>query len=433
MECQKVLESLSAFIDGEMDNSEVGSVKQHLEYCDACREQWQLLLDVTSLLHSLPEVMPHPEFRSNLRSELTRLSSVALQGSVLPDLNKEQHNKIPEYEQNNLKVLPKNKLVQFPDQPEVKNYIKNMPTEKVSPAVSLWRNLTGRPWSKLTAYAAVLALAFGITALWYASDLGLKNEPATQIYNMSDRNSVGNKMSKDGSAVPDNHVSSDSDIVNSTDKKENEAQTSKTVKEASTDKTQVNAVDVPLKRSTRQISQEVLPESSQENDNTVEDVNTGESGESNKTLPSTDMSDLTDGQRQDLAATPALPLLQDDKQSLSNSFSVKAGANPNNDKPEAATEKISTEKPSMVTQMNVENNINTIAEILILSKNKNATAKVESNKISIVVPAENYGDLVKQIESIGEASNQKATTGDAAQTPESKSLLVQIEEQKVGN
>ena len=431
MECQNVLQSLSSFIDGELDNSEAVHINSHIEHCSVCREQWQLLLGVTSLLQSLPEVMPDPEFHSRLRSKLTKFSPPAVHCSVLPDLNAQRHNDILENEQyDNLKLLLKKDIIQFPEQSEVNNHIENLPTVKAVPSVSLWRNFTNAPWSKLTASAVLLVLVFGITGLWYTNKLDLKNGPSAQIYSISDSNFSSNQISKDGRATPDNHVFSDSTDVYGADKKENEDQTGEIAGEASIDNSQVNDVKPLVIKPDRQSSTKQLSSNSPKNDDTVEDISAGRV-ESN-TPPSRDNSDPTVGQRRDLPAALTLP--QDSEQNIaSDNFSLKASVNPNEINSEPAAQKVAAEKPrSMTMQINVQNNENTTEQILILSKNKKATVRVENNMIFIDVPAENYDDLVEQIRSLGEVLSQKAMTSDVSTAEESKSLIVQINEQKSG-
>ena len=395
MECQKIVEALSSFIDGEVDNYDASVIEMHLEHCSACREQWQLLLGVTSLLQSMPEEIPHPKFHSDLMSKLTKtkLFPVAMQGVVLPDLNTEQDNNMREYRRSQLSENIK--VTQFTEQEEENNYKDN--SKKFRLRSTARRNFIGSPWLKLSAYAAVLAMVFGISALLYPGELGLKKEYGSQLQIMSDSKQVATNSSK------------------STDNIVSKEQTDETIKDLSTAKEKAAKVPSTL----AQNSSELQLESSAES--TDKDVTENKNAESNKRTLSTD---VIAGQNE--ASAPALPSSNEDKTPY-DVFSLKS---PDGGVSEAVPQMLSAKQlRNKVMQMNVENSVNTTAQILILSENINATAKVENNKISITVPAENYEELVNQIENLSLPSTLKAMDADTAQASENKSLVVQIEEQ----
>lgn len=58
MSCQKVLSLLSAFSDGEVQNSDAETIKTHLSECDSCAAEWKALQAMTGMLRTTPEVEP---------------------------------------------------------------------------------------------------------------------------------------------------------------------------------------------------------------------------------------------------------------------------------------------------------------------------------------------------------------------------------------
>jgi predicted anti-sigma-YlaC factor YlaD len=53
MECQKVREQLSAWLDAELDEVASAAVAEHLDRCEACRREWRQLTALESALANL--------------------------------------------------------------------------------------------------------------------------------------------------------------------------------------------------------------------------------------------------------------------------------------------------------------------------------------------------------------------------------------------
>ncbi|MGI6145056.1 MAG: DUF4349 domain-containing protein [Clostridia bacterium] len=70
MNCREVQENLSLYLDQEMSEAEMSTVKNHLDNCLACREELASLRETVSLLSSLEEVIPPASFRSELYAKL---------------------------------------------------------------------------------------------------------------------------------------------------------------------------------------------------------------------------------------------------------------------------------------------------------------------------------------------------------------------------
>jgi anti-sigma factor RsiW len=58
MECQKVRQQLSAWLDDELDPATGAALAAHLERCESCRREWQELMALESALGSLTAPVP---------------------------------------------------------------------------------------------------------------------------------------------------------------------------------------------------------------------------------------------------------------------------------------------------------------------------------------------------------------------------------------
>lgn len=72
MDCQKVEEFLSAYLDNELPDEEKAQIAQHLESCAGCREEYQALVKTVAALAALPEIDPPAHFRRELFGRLEK-------------------------------------------------------------------------------------------------------------------------------------------------------------------------------------------------------------------------------------------------------------------------------------------------------------------------------------------------------------------------
>jgi hypothetical protein len=70
MNCKDFQDHLSAYLDCELEASELGSIKDHLANCPACKQELQRLQNVSAQLSSLGEVIPPASFRTDLFAKL---------------------------------------------------------------------------------------------------------------------------------------------------------------------------------------------------------------------------------------------------------------------------------------------------------------------------------------------------------------------------
>jgi len=76
--CRRVSNLLSAYLDAELTGSEMLEIGEHLEGCAACRTEYQTLRETKHLLAALALQGPREEFEALLRAEVARAASPAI-------------------------------------------------------------------------------------------------------------------------------------------------------------------------------------------------------------------------------------------------------------------------------------------------------------------------------------------------------------------
>lgn len=56
MNCRRINSLLSAYLDSELTGAEMLSVRDHLDRCDACREEYEALRETKRLVASLAQI-----------------------------------------------------------------------------------------------------------------------------------------------------------------------------------------------------------------------------------------------------------------------------------------------------------------------------------------------------------------------------------------
>jgi len=84
MNCRQVEENLSAYLDKALPDEEMDLIKNHLESCPACREEYSALEKTVLMLSELEDIAPPALFRSELRQKLKEKNKkrFSLQGFV---------------------------------------------------------------------------------------------------------------------------------------------------------------------------------------------------------------------------------------------------------------------------------------------------------------------------------------------------------------
>ncbi|GEM_PF-6017474 len=70
MNCNRIQEHLSAFIDGELESSLVPSVKAHLIRCSVCRKEKEQLETFSASIRAIPPVTAPPDFRDRIYASI---------------------------------------------------------------------------------------------------------------------------------------------------------------------------------------------------------------------------------------------------------------------------------------------------------------------------------------------------------------------------
>jgi len=68
MDCHETQERLDMLLDGRLDADEARAVRQHLDSCPACRQEWEALHSVRAALRTYPQITASPEFDQNVLS-----------------------------------------------------------------------------------------------------------------------------------------------------------------------------------------------------------------------------------------------------------------------------------------------------------------------------------------------------------------------------
>lgn len=80
MECRSCIESLTAYLDGELSPGEQESVEKHLALCGPCRQEHESLAYTHRLLDRLPELPLDPSLWNRISSALTPAPAPFLAG-----------------------------------------------------------------------------------------------------------------------------------------------------------------------------------------------------------------------------------------------------------------------------------------------------------------------------------------------------------------
>jgi len=75
MDCKHIRRRLSAYQDGELNESMREAVKGHLQQCEQCRLEYEKLVKVYQLLEMNDEPVPHAQFLMRLKAKLYREKS----------------------------------------------------------------------------------------------------------------------------------------------------------------------------------------------------------------------------------------------------------------------------------------------------------------------------------------------------------------------
>ncbi len=89
MNCLKVEEQFSAYLEDELDYQAVRAFETHLSTCEACRREFTLFRESLDLLHQLPQIQPSTEFDVALQARLadTQVESIPFWQRVLQPLH----------------------------------------------------------------------------------------------------------------------------------------------------------------------------------------------------------------------------------------------------------------------------------------------------------------------------------------------------------
>jgi hypothetical protein len=74
MDCRQCTEDMTAYLDGELAESETVEMKVHLDKCDSCSYECDELRESKTLVAThAPELLPAPEIWNNLRARIAEM------------------------------------------------------------------------------------------------------------------------------------------------------------------------------------------------------------------------------------------------------------------------------------------------------------------------------------------------------------------------
>lgn len=70
MQCPEISEWMSLHLDGLLGQEQAAHLRAHLAQCEACREEWNAMRSLSSLLRAEPMVTPAPDFTARVTQRL---------------------------------------------------------------------------------------------------------------------------------------------------------------------------------------------------------------------------------------------------------------------------------------------------------------------------------------------------------------------------
>ncbi len=70
LSCQKAREAVSLYIDDMLSESDAAAFRSHLKECEACRQEYEMLLNIQKTLTELPQLEVSDRFRAELHEKL---------------------------------------------------------------------------------------------------------------------------------------------------------------------------------------------------------------------------------------------------------------------------------------------------------------------------------------------------------------------------
>jgi predicted anti-sigma-YlaC factor YlaD len=66
MQCSEISEWMSLYLDGLLGQEQAAQLQAHLAQCEACREEWEAMRSLSSLLKTEPMAIPAPDFAARV-------------------------------------------------------------------------------------------------------------------------------------------------------------------------------------------------------------------------------------------------------------------------------------------------------------------------------------------------------------------------------
>lgn len=70
MDCEKIQEFISLYVDGELEQDKICELENHIESCESCKNEFNQILDIVDSLKSLPQLELPDDFHNELMDKI---------------------------------------------------------------------------------------------------------------------------------------------------------------------------------------------------------------------------------------------------------------------------------------------------------------------------------------------------------------------------
>lgn len=70
MECDKVQQLISLYIDGQLDKTEIDELEYHIENCDMCKSEFNQIIDMVDILNTMPQQKLPENFHNEIMNAI---------------------------------------------------------------------------------------------------------------------------------------------------------------------------------------------------------------------------------------------------------------------------------------------------------------------------------------------------------------------------
>lgn len=80
MECSEISNLIMKYVDGDISEVELKFLNKHMQFCESCRQEFEMMTEVIKCINELPEVSPPYNFEAKV---MERISKQRVRSSML--------------------------------------------------------------------------------------------------------------------------------------------------------------------------------------------------------------------------------------------------------------------------------------------------------------------------------------------------------------